>query len=256
MHRGRYIVAAALTLLTANVWAAEPVVVLNLDFAKAEDQAKVTLNGSAEFVGPRLQLTSDTKQIASAWTSTPLPPMSDYLATMQFEVRSLDGADPADGFVFAIQTHDAYALGGGGGYLGYAGIENGSFIGYTYGFEVNTYAGQGVQGVAFDAFGGRPKISQRRWPDAGGKLVDRGIYTMQVRVTPDTGATVIVAGGKNNMAPKVAWSSPPYLNTFFNAPTDKPFFVGFTASTGGLGTIQEILNLRIVAPAPPASPGN
>ena len=58
------------------------------------------------------------------------------------------------------------------------------------------------------------------------------------------------------MAPKVAWSSPPYLNTFFNAPTDKPFFVGFTAATGGLGTIQEILNLRIVSPAPPVTAGD
>jgi hypothetical protein len=259
MRRGRFIFIAVLALAAASAQAANaaaPMTVLSADFSKAADQANWMVNGAAAFTNGRLELTNDTGQDGTAFPMTPIAPISDYLATFQFEVQSLSGAAPADGFVFCEQIHGPDADSGhGGGLLGYAGADSGPFIGYTYGFEVNTYSGQGVQGVAFDAFGGRPKINQMRWPDAGGKLVDRGVYTMQVRVTPDKGAMVTVSGGKNNLPPTVAWTSPPFLDSFFSAPTDKPMFFGFTAGTGGLGTVQDILNLTIQSPAPAPAAG-
>jgi hypothetical protein len=151
--------------------AADPVDIVNLDFSKEADQAKMTLNGTAYWVDGRLQLTEATGEAASAFLTTALPTTADYLATFQFEVRSLEQASPADGFMFVAQTTGPEAIGDGGGSLAY-NTGDGSGLGvFSYGVEFNNYDGQGLGGgidqtVAWNAFGQRfpGKYDQTRFP--------------------------------------------------------------------------------------------
>jgi hypothetical protein len=278
MRQGRILFATVLSLVCtaaladppattppASSTAAQPVDVLNLDFSKAADQAKMMVNGNASFTADgRLELTSDVSQAGSAFTTTPVPATADYLATFQFEVKSLAGAAPADGFAFVTQQIGPDTIGDGGGSLGYA---NGAkvFGQNSYAVEFNTYSGNGLgngndQTIAWDAFGQRLKLDQSAWPDTTG-FVDQGVFTAEVRVQPNN-MTVTVSGGTNNLKPTEVMSSK-FLALFANPPPPlfqtlaaKPIFFGFTGGTGGLGAVQDILNLRIQSPAPAAAPTN
>jgi hypothetical protein len=226
--------------------------VATLDFNTTAGQAPMQLNGSAGFVDvdgkQRLRLTDSTGQVASAFISTPVQ-ISDYLASFDFEVRSVPGGT-ADGFTFLAQTAAADAIGGGGGAIGLTQGDvvtpqgdSGPFPGYSYAIEFNSYAEQGLpsstQTVALDLFAIRSKINQtafRHWK--------KGVIHAEVRVTPAQ-LTLTVSGGTDNLPPTVILTSPSWLVDFFKAPA--PLYLGFTAGTGGSGQIVDILNLKIAA---------
>jgi len=232
-------------------------VTLNLDFSKPEDQAKMMLNGNAAWTNGRLELTSDVSMAGSAFTTTPVPATDNYLATFQFEVMSLAGAAPADGFMFVAQNAGPDKIGGGGGSLGY---QAGNVFGpNSYGVEFNSYSGAGLgngmdQTVAWNAFGAREKFDQTAWPDMTG-FVDQGVFTAQVMVQPNQ-IEVTVSGGNNNLKPTMVMKSTDLLAgtglNLFQILSPKPIFFGFTGGTGGSGSVQDILNLNIQSPAPAA----
>jgi hypothetical protein len=271
MRYGRIILAAVLSFAAAGAATAQsgttppvtpaatpPVDVVNLDFSKAADQAKMMVNGNAMFTSDgRLELTSDVSQAGSAFATTPVPATTDFLATFQFEVKSLAGAAPADGFAFVAQNVGPDQIGGGGGSLGYAGT---TFGATSYAVEFNTYSGNGLgngqdQTVAWDAFGQREKFDQAAFPDMNG-FVDQGVFTAQVQTQPNQ-LTVTVSGGNNNLKPTVVMKSTDLLAgtniNLYQVLSPKPIFFGFTGGTGGQGAVQDILNLRIQSPAPAAT---
>jgi hypothetical protein len=261
MHRGRFIIAAALALVSIHARAAEPAVIVDLDFSKADVAAGVQLNNEfAQFVTEggkqRLRLTNDIGEKSSVFTPTPVPPTADYLATFQFEVRRLAGDPaPADGFMFVAQTAGPDRLGDGGGSLGYAGSAFGAL---SYGVEFNSYTGQGLgdgvdETVAWNAFGERRKYDQKPFPHVG-----LGVFTAEVRVQPNE-MSVTISGGKANLPPTLVMTSTPLipeeLGGLFKLLTPKPIYFGFAAATGGAGQVTDILNLRIVSPAPAPTAG-
>jgi Legume lectin domain len=245
--------------LVGRVAAQEPTKdVVNLDFSDAAAANQVKLNGDAKFASiggkQRLVLTDAGSQSAAVFLTTPMQ-ISNYLATFNFEVAHLEGeTDAADGFTFLAQTDGPDRHGGGGTGLGFlrndAGgpprddPDGGGFRGYNYAVEFNTYVENGPQdhpeAVALDLFSVRSKLNQTPFP-----MVDQGVFTAQVRVTPDV-LTLTISGGKANMAPKVILTSPTWMVGFFNAP--KPLYFGFTGGTGGLQQVTSILNLNIKVP--------
>jgi lectin family protein len=246
---------AAMVLLSARAWAAPPQTIVDLDFSKATDLAKVMINDPngipVQVVDDggkkRLRLTDNTGEVSSVFIKTPVPPTADYLATFQFEIKN-DGGDPADGFCFVAQTAGPDKIGGGGGSLGYVTSD---FDKNSYAVEFNTYAGQGPQAVAWDYGGTRSKFDQTPFD-----MVDKGIFTAEVRVQPGS-ITVTISGGTANLKPTQAMTTNIFktlgcgdTGTLFQRLTTQPIYFGFTAGTGGLGTIQDVLNLKIVSPAP------
>jgi hypothetical protein len=260
MHRGRFIFTAALAMLTVKAWAADPVVLVDLDFSRDADLAKVTINDPVaipvEVVNEngkkRLRMTTTVSQVSSVWINTPVAVTGDYLATFQFEVTN-DGGSPADGFAFVAQTTGADQIGGAGGNLGFAG----GLTADSYGVEINSYSGQGGETVAWDMKGSRAKFDQSPFVH-----VDQGIFTAEVRVSGSK-MTVHMSGGNSNMARTQVMTTALLQslgcgeggNFFGDITKGKPIYFGFTAATGGLGQITDILNLRVVSPAPPATAG-
>lgn len=57
-----------------------------------------------------------------------------------------------------------------------------------------------------------------------------------------------VSGGKNNTAPKVILTSPDFRAKADYFKNPKPLYFGFTAGTGGLGTVIDVLSLNIKVP--------
>jgi hypothetical protein len=95
--------------------------------------------------------------------------------------------------------------------------------------------------------------------------MDLGVFTAQVRVQPDQ-MTVTISGGNTNLPSTVAMVSRPLAPSaipsavpagmpLFQALAPNPIFFGFTGATGGLGSVQQVLNLRIQSPAPAPAAG-
>jgi hypothetical protein len=275
MHRGRFFLSAALALMTVQARAAV-VDVLVLDFSKAEDQAKMTLNGTDTSIAPiwengRLTLTNDGSQGNSAFITTPVPAMSDYLATFQMEVAEHPddaggaGNPPADAVIFLAQTGGPDKVGGGGGGAGYtqANGQRGEqhrpdaadYFGYNYGIDFNTWGDNGLpdaaQTIGLDIRQNRTQLGEQPYVHVG-----KGLITYAVRVTPDQ-VIVTATGGTDNLQNKEILNV--RLGGFFNAPA--PLYFGWTAGTGGARQITTVANLRIqtglepVAVTPPPTAG-
>src|SRR5262245_44453390 len=102
MQRGRTLFIAAV-LMTAAVGARgqgqQFKDVIALDFSKAADQAKIMINGNAQWVdrsattapptAPRLRLTDDGSETSSAFLPAPMG-LSDYQVQFDFQVQKVD----------------------------------------------------------------------------------------------------------------------------------------------------------------------
>jgi hypothetical protein len=261
-----------MALLTSRVWAAEPTTVLSLDFSKAEDQAKMTLNGTDTSVAPifekgRLTLTNDGSQGNSAFITVPIPAVSDYLATFGMEIAEHPddangaGNPPADGVIFLAQTGSPTALGGAGGGCGYVQVSGqrgpqgkkdaADYFGFNYGVDFNTWGDNGLEGqaqtIGLDFGQNRCMIGQTAYT-----VVGKGLITYSVRVAPGV-LTVTANGGTDNLKDKVLLNLNP--GTLLTTNT-APMFFGWAAGTGGAREIATVTGLTIQtglpAPAPTA----
>jgi hypothetical protein len=251
---------AATVLLSAGARVAEAQsqTIVDLDFSRAADLDKVQINdanGIAAVVDEggkkRLRLNDGTGSHAvSVFTKTPVPVPDSYLATFQFEVKSAD-VGLADGFAFVAQSNGPDKIGGAGGNLGYVTAD----LSKSYAVEFNTYSGQGGQTVGWNEKGTRSKRDQSPFEHA-----DMGIFTAEVRVE-GSNITVTVSGGTDNMKPTQVMTvnyfkklgdllGCPAPTDYFKNLTPEPVFFGFTAGTGGETQVTDILNLKVVAPAP------
>jgi hypothetical protein len=272
MQRGRIIViAAALMVAAVSAWGQGTQFkdVIALDFAKTDDQTKIMLNGTAQWVDktattappatPRLRLTEDGNQAGSAFLPAPMG-LSDYQVQFDFQVQKVDPSDTqaADGFTFTAQTAGADKLGGGGGSLGFigAGISN---AGYSYAVEFNVYPPQGrpdsPETVALDLGipGSRIGEFRVRFNQTGIPILGNGVLHAVIRVTPDK-ITGVFTGGTLTADKPVNYSSPSFLGGGLFKPLDTsgqplPLYLGFTGATGGARSLIEILNFRVQVPA-------
>ena len=245
-----------------------PQTLISLDFSKSADQGMVQLDGSGSAMftsSGRLELTDGGgSETGVAFIKTPFP-VSDYLASFDFQVQPNPGDDnPADAFLFIAQTAGLGYYGGGGGAAGYARTDTGAlpdpstpagggFPGYSYAIEFNAWADQGLPDdaggrytIALDLNSVRSKIGITPFD-----FIDAGVLHADVRVTPaQLTMTLTKQGGTT---PVFTFTSPSWLVNYFQAP--KPLYFGFTASTGGAYCIADILNFKLQTGLPPPTAG-
>ncbi len=124
-----------LTLMV--IFATLPVLAQSPSYPDFTSITGLSLNGNAaQFNGKVLRLTPATpSQVGSAWFTTLQPVSEGFSTTFTFQITNTSQPS-ADGFAFVIQNSTAgtTALGTGGGYLGYTGID------HSLAIEFDTYA--------------------------------------------------------------------------------------------------------------------
>ncbi len=183
--------------------------------------APFNLVGNATRVGTSVQLTPPAaNQVGAAWLNRPVD------VTRSFEVRfsfSLsNGTFPqADGIAFAIQANGPAAIGGGGGSLGFEGLQGAGSVVQTYtnnhvGITIDAnpadakpapaqlgFAGdiEGWEVVAYDAFNhvlkmhGELTLDGTTYQVADGRQVD-----LTAVLGADTGTIGMTGGSGDNFA--------------------------------------------------------
>jgi hypothetical protein len=266
MQRGRFIFTAALTLVAAGAWAANPPApmdVVNLDFSKADVAGQIMINGSGKLMmvnGKQvLRLTDGSGgNVTSVFTKTPVPPVGDYLATFDFQVQGPDASTPADGgFMYLVQTAGADHIGdanNNGDNLGYTINRQGpgtmpteGFAGYSYGLAFSTLSAlnfvDNPEIVELRVMGTNTRLNPTPF-----KMDGEGLLHASLRVQPDSLALTI-QGGKDYATAKMVFTTPSWIGNGLFAMSTKPLFFGFTGSDTG-GQITDIFNLRVQSPAP------
>ena len=176
-------------------------------------------------------------EASSAWFNT--PQYSDGFAAF-FTYQEANGTAPlADGTTFCVQNAAAgtAALGGGGGELGFTGIENSSA------FELNIYAGaHGGQGIQFGTNGMTPDSPVATLPYYSTAPVNiASAHPINVQVYFNNGTYIVRLVDTVTSASFVTTYNQGDMRGVIGADTA---IVGFTGATGGLNAIQTVSNFR------------
>jgi MYXO-CTERM domain-containing protein len=203
----------------------------------------VQLNGNASMVGGALQLTPGVDgQAGSAWGTAAWDATTSFTTTYSF---SLDEAGSkansgfgamADGFAFVLHNDSSgiSALGGDGGDIGYAGINN-SVASIVQTFDNNEVGFATSSGWPFGA------------PTAPGNLGAASLVTGTQTVSYDAANHLLAMTGTiwiDGTPHSVSDSQAIDLSTFGNT-----LYAGFTGATGGAWADQRITSWT-VTPVP------
>jgi Bacterial lectin/PA14 domain/PEP-CTERM motif len=202
-----------------------------------------TPTGVPNITGGILNLTTAANDEAtSAWFNTPQS-VSNFTASFTYDF--LGGTtNPADGFAFVLQNSGLSALGGGGGALGYVGINNSVALGFdlwnnnTAGTVTNsTFSASGYLG--FNNYQNTAPVSLRDTVNTVDITVAfrDGVFTE----TLTQGANIYTRSAFYNVSDRVGSTG----------------FIGFTGGTGGANAGQSISNFTFTtgnAPAVPPAP--
>ncbi len=202
------------------------------------------LNGDAVLNGNRLQLTGDIDlEAGSAFFAVPLNVQS-FTTTFTFQLTH-SGTEPmADGITFTVQNVGPFALGSVGGGLGYGpepiqGSYN-SKIDRSVAVKFDTFddVGEGTNSIGVYTEGASPTVPMDSLP-AGLDLHSGHVFAAQITYN-GTNLSVTLTDQS------VAAPSPTFTQTY---PIDIPAtigsttgYMGFTGSTGGNSSAQEILS--------------
>ncbi|HEX7900717.1 MAG TPA: L-type lectin-domain containing protein, partial [Planctomycetota bacterium] len=196
-------------------------------------------NGNATFAAGRLRLTAAVNDQRGSCFYTTAQVMRSFATRARFKFTP--GSNPmADGICFVLQRAGTTALGGGGGGQGYAGIVTSLAVKFDIYPNAGSYTGMYVNGAAPD--------QPERALNPGLNFHSGNIFQAdlvydgdELRVTiTDTVTTASAAQTYLVDIPSVLGGATAY--------------VGFTAATGGLNAIQEILSWTFTPP--PAAPAS
>jgi hypothetical protein len=211
----------------------------------------MALNGSAALNGTRLRLTDGGGMEASAaWYNSPVN-IQQFTTSFSFQLSP--GSSPtADGFTFAIQGNNTAALGALGGALGYAG---GALSQKSVAIKFDLYdnAGEGVNSTGLFTNGTSPSTPSVDLSGSGIDLHSGDVMNAQINYD-GTNLSMTIIDPTANATFTHSW--PVNIVSVVGANTA---FVGFTAGTGGLTAIQDIINWTFApgasVPVPPPSGG-
>jgi Legume lectin domain/Chitobiase/beta-hexosaminidase C-terminal domain len=211
----------------------------------------MALNGSAALNGTRVRLTDGGgSEAAAAWYNSPVN-IQQFTASFSFQV--LPGSNPtADGFTFAIQGNNTAALGAVGGALGYAG---GALSQKSVAIKFDLYdnAGEGVNSTGLYTNGASPTTPSVDLTGSGIDLHSGDVMNVQINYD-GTNLSMTITDPTANATFTHTW--PVNIVSVVGANTA---FAGFTAGTGGLTAIQDIINWTFTpgtsAPVPPPGSG-
>jgi outer membrane protein assembly factor BamB len=209
-----------------------PVIDFSQGFSTANDQ--LSLNGVSAVVDSRLRLTNGgSKQAASVFVTKPV---SVAGFKTQFDCQFTKAF--ADGMVFVLQGEAATSLGKFGDGIGFEGVSKSVGVKFDlYGKDANT------TGLCLD--GARPM------PDSaislkGSKIDLKSGHVFKVAMAYDgTDLEVKITDAETQASDTQRY--PVDIPNCVNGPTA---FVGFTASSGNLTAVQEVLNWSYTPIAP------
>jgi hypothetical protein len=221
------------------------------------DHSDMVANGSAQFTTENLlRLNNNFSQAGSAFE---VQRVGVRGFTTSFQVRLHEGTqpNPADGFTFLIQTDGPTAVGGGGGSLGYQGIPNSIAVK----FDVYDNEGETTNSTGIFFGGGFPGL-----PHNPGE-VNVALDPNNVNLRSQSTKTITLTYDGHTLTETIHDPDPGKTNNgdftttytvdiagMLGADTA---FVGFSGGTGGLFSLQDILNWRYSeqeANLPPRAP--
>jgi Bacterial lectin len=201
------------------------------DAAGFASAAGMTFEG-VTLTGGTLELTNGAGyEDNSVWEATPVN-VQNFTTDFSFQ----ETAASADGFTFAIQNAAANALGKYGGGLGYAGIASSVAVK----FDLYSNSGEGPDSTGFYVDGAYPSVPALNLTPSGVNLHGTDILrahinydgtTLTLTLTDTVTGASFTASQAINIPATVGGNSA---------------YVGFTAGTGGLSAVQQILNWTYV----------
>jgi hypothetical protein len=190
----------------------------------------MTLNGGATYNGSRLRLSDgNPNEARSAFFTTPVN-VQQFSSDFQFQLTNPN----ADGFTFTIQRDGVTALGSAGGGLGYGGMGKGKSVAVK--FDLHNNSGEGPDSTGLYTKGGGPASPAVNLSGTGIDLHSGDIFNAQFSYAGTTLTVTITDTVTGASATQIYDVDIPSV---VGGPTA---YVGFTAGTGGLSAIQEILN--------------
>jgi hypothetical protein len=224
------------------------------------DHSDMQANGSAFFSTTEnlLRLNNNFGQAGSAFT---VQQVGIRGFSTQFHVRLHEGTqpNPADGFTFIIQANNPMALGGGGGALGYQGIGRSVAIK----FDVFNNEGETDNSTGLFFNGDFPGL-----PHAPGEVnIPLAANNVNLRSQSVKTITLTYDGVAHTLTETIHDPAPGQINngdftTTYNVDIAAKLgvdtaFAGFTGGTGGLFSLQDVLNWSYTeqeANLPPRAP--
>ena len=227
----------AANLISGNLFAGVEVGGKQFDFDSGSSEFGnfITVNGSAENLGAEIQLTTTLSQAGSAFSTAPLN-VAQFSTEFNFE---LGGIAQADGITFTIQGNSPYALGFGGGDLGYGGIGNSVAVK----FDLYNNAGEGIDSTGLYEDGVDPYVPAIDLSNSGIDLHSRDLFTADITYS---GTTLEVTITDTTTGAKASQSYQVNIPAIVGGPTA---YVGFTGGTGDESAYQLIYGWRYSAGA-------
>jgi len=221
-------------------WSFVPLVGIN--YSNGFNSSGMALNGNATVNNSRLRLTDGgLGESASAWYATQVN-VQNFTQDFSFQLT-----DPnADGITFTIQNVGSTALGGSGGWLGYAPIASSIAVK----FDLYNNAGEGVDSTGLYVNGAIPYVPATDMTSSGVNLHSGDVFNVHM-VYGGTTLSMQITDASTLQSFGTSWTIdiPGTVGV-------STAYAGFTGGTGGETATQEILNWSFVsAYAPPASPG-
>ena len=219
-------------------WSFVPLAGIN--YGNGFNYTGMALNGKATVSGSRLRLTDGgPSESASAWYAAKVN-IQTFAQNFSFQMTNPN----ADGMAFAIQNAGSQALGGSGGWLGYAPIAPSVAVK----FDLYNNAGEGVDSTGLYINGTVPDVPAVDMTGSGVDLHSGHVFNVRM-----------VYGG-NTLSMKITDAST--QQSFVTSWTiDIPgtvggttAYTGFTASTGRSTATQEVLNWTFVPSYEPLEP--
>lgn len=199
--------------------------------------ASVSTVGSASYDGSTIQLNNDYTQSGAAWLTTAFSTSQSFVATFSFSLNATSEYPMADGISFALQNIGTSALGQGGGFVGYGGL---NVVGSVVQSWVNNTAGLNIDG--------NPYNTQAAPANLGNASYVLGNQT----VSYNAGTSLLTMTGTLNVD-----------GTIYNISDSKTinladrfgstFYAGFTGGTGASTADQKITAFSVTAVPEPES---
>jgi hypothetical protein len=195
----------------------------------------LTLLGGAAVTGTALELTSNAiNETRAAWTAKPVN-VQNFTTDFNFQITPAL-AKTSEGLTFAIQNYGARAIGYGGAGLGYKNV------GKSVAVKFDTYnnSGEGSNSTGFYLNGAVPSVPAQDLTPSGVNLHSGDVFhahltydgtTLTLTLTDTVTGAAFTAADVVNI-PAVVGGNTAY--------------VGFTATTGSVGSMQQILNWSYV----------
>jgi hypothetical protein len=170
----------------------------------------------------------------SVWSATPVN-VQNFATDFSFQITPA-GPNTADGFTFTLQNAAPKAVGQTGGALGYAGI--GSSVAVK--FDLYNNAGEGVDSTGFFTNGAYPSVPALDMTASGVDLHSGD--AMHAHLSYD-GTTLVLTLTDIVTGASFTGSQAINIPATVGASTA---YVGFTGGTGGLASVQQVLNWTFV----------